>query len=39
MFERDEDIDFIEASAKLPYMLACLDEALRIFPSIPISLT
>jgi len=38
MFERDEDIDFKEASAKLPYMLACLDEALRIFPSIPLSL-
>jgi cytochrome P450 len=38
MFERDEDIDFKEASAKLPYMLACLDEALRIFPSIPLAL-
>ncbi|PMD34723.1 cytochrome P450 [Hyaloscypha variabilis F] len=39
MFEREEDIDFKEASAKLPYMLACLDEALRIFPSIPLSLS
>ena len=39
MFERDEDIKFKEASAKLPYMLACLDEALRIFPSIPLSLS
>jgi cytochrome P450 len=38
IFERDEDIDFKEASAKLPYMLACLDEALRMFPPIPISL-
>jgi len=38
IFRRDEDIDFKEASAKLPYMLACLDEALRMFPPIPISL-
>jgi cytochrome P450 len=38
MFARDEDIDFQEASAKLPYMLACLDEGLRIFPSIPLTL-
>jgi cytochrome P450 len=39
VFERDEDIDFKEASARLPYMLACLDEALRIYPSIPLSLS
>jgi len=38
MFERDEDINFKDASAKLPYMLACLDEGLRIFPSIPLTL-
>jgi cytochrome P450 len=37
-FKRDEDINFKEASAKLPYMLACLDEGLRIFPPIPLTL-
>lgn len=34
-FAVDEDIDFKAASARLPYMLACLDEALRLFPPVP----
>ncbi|KAF9702012.1 hypothetical protein EKO04_001058 [Ascochyta lentis] len=34
-FQRAEDITFKEANARLPYMLACLNEAMRIFPSIP----
>jgi len=34
-FASDADITFKAASAKLPYMLACLDEALRLFPPLP----
>lgn len=34
-FAKAEDISFQSASAKLPYMLACLDEALRLFPPVP----
>ena len=34
-FENEDDINFINATAKLPYMLACLDEALRIYPPLP----
>ncbi|KAJ4398236.1 hypothetical protein N0V91_010350 [Didymella pomorum] len=33
-----EDINFREVNARLPYMLACLNEAMRIFPSIPLAL-
>lgn len=32
-FERDEEIT-IESTSRLPYLLACLDEALRIYPPI-----
>lgn len=34
-FDTDGDINFKEASKKLQYMLACLDEALRLFPPVP----
>lgn len=34
-FEREEDITFSTASARLPYMLACLEEALRMYPPVP----
>ncbi|KAH6644308.1 putative cytochrome P450 oxygenase [Boeremia exigua] len=37
-FDRAEDINFKEASTRLPYMLCCLTEAMRIFPSIPLAL-
>lgn len=37
-FEREEDINFKEASSRLPYMLACLHEGLRIFTPIPLVL-
>ncbi|KAL1602210.1 hypothetical protein SLS59_004897 [Nothophoma quercina] len=37
-FERAEDINFKEVNTRLPYMLACLNEAMRIFPSIPLVL-
>lgn len=34
-FISDEEITFKAASSKLPYMLACLNEALRLFPPVP----
>lgn len=34
-FRSEDGIDFLSASAKLPYMLACLDEALRRYPPVP----
>lgn len=34
-FDAHEDINFKAASTKLPYMLACLDEGLRLFPPVP----
>ena len=37
-FERAEDISFKKVNSRLPYMLACLNEAMRIFPSIPLVL-
>lgn len=36
-FTRDEDINFIDAS-NLKYMLAVLNEALRLFPIVPVGL-
>lgn len=37
-FNKEEEITFKEASSRLPYMLACLHEGLRIFPPIPLVL-
>ena len=37
-FVQAEDINFREVNVHLPYMLACLNEAMRIFPSIPLAL-
>lgn len=34
-FEKEEDITFASASARLPYTLACLEEGLRMFPPVP----
>ena len=34
-FKNEEEINFINASARLPYMLACLDEGLRRYPPVP----
>jgi cytochrome P450 len=33
-FSTEEEIDFVSVN-KLPYLLACLDEALRIYPPVP----
>ncbi|KAJ4348114.1 uncharacterized protein N0V89_009486 [Didymosphaeria variabile] len=38
VFKKPEDITFKEATQRLPYMMACLSEALRVFPSIPLAL-
>ena len=34
-FKREEDINFTDAGMRLPYMLACLDEAMRLHPPVP----
>lgn len=34
-FDREDDITFSSASAKLPYTLACLEEGLRMYPPVP----
>ncbi len=36
-FKSESDIDFASVST-LPYLLACLDEALRMYPPVPIGL-
>ncbi|KAI1393308.1 cytochrome P450 [Hypoxylon trugodes] len=37
-FQSEDEITFKDASSKLPYMIACLDEALRLFPPVPLRL-
>ncbi|KAI1102933.1 cytochrome P450 [Jackrogersella minutella] len=37
-FQSEEAINFKEVTAKLPYMMACLDEGLRLFPPVPLRL-
>lgn len=34
-FDAEEDITFSTASVRLPYMLACLEETLRMYPPVP----
>lgn len=36
-FKFEDEIDFLSVSA-LPYLLACLDEALRMYPPVPMGL-
>ncbi|KAK0750225.1 cytochrome P450 [Schizothecium vesticola] len=36
-FKSEDEIDFVSVSA-LPYLLACLDEALRMYPPVPMGL-
>jgi cytochrome P450 len=36
-FEREEQLNFVNV-AKLPYLIACLDEAMRIYPPVPTGL-
>ena len=37
-FESEADIVFSNATARLPYMLACIDEAFRLYPPVPTGL-
>jgi cytochrome P450 len=34
-FESEDDIVFTTASSRLPYMIACFQEALRLYPPVP----
>ena len=34
-FESEEEINFANATARLPYMLACLEEGFRMYPPVP----
>ena len=36
-FKSEDEINFVSVSA-LPYLLACLDEALRMYPPVPMGL-
>lgn len=38
-FKSEEEITFHGATAKLPYLLACLEEGLRLFPPVPLVLS
>ena len=37
-FSSDEEINFVEARSRLPYLMACLEEGLRLFPPVPLAL-
>ncbi|KAI1817267.1 cytochrome P450 [Poronia punctata] len=35
----DEEMSFLHTRSKLPYLLACLEEGLRLFPPVPLALS
>ncbi|KAI0426235.1 cytochrome P450 [Xylaria sp. FL1042] len=38
-FSSDDEMTFLETRSKLPYLLACLEEGLRLFPPVPLALS
>ncbi|KAI1363826.1 cytochrome P450 [Xylaria arbuscula] len=37
-FNSDDEMTFLETRSRLPYLLACLEEGLRLFPPAPLAL-
>ncbi|KAI3329931.1 cytochrome P450 [Ustulina deusta] len=38
-FRSDDEMTFLETRSRLPYLLACLEEGLRLFPPVPLALS
>jgi cytochrome P450 len=38
-FDSDEEMTFLETRSRLPYLSACLEEGLRMFPPVPLSIS
>ncbi|GAP88679.1 putative cytochrome p450 monooxygenase [Rosellinia necatrix] len=38
-FDSDDEMTFLETRARLPYLQACLEEGLRLFPPVPLALS
>ncbi|KAJ2998612.1 hypothetical protein NUW58_g262 [Xylaria curta] len=38
-FNSDGEMTFLETRSRLPYLLACLEEGLRLFPPVPLALS
>ncbi|KAI0451654.1 cytochrome P450 [Xylaria acuta] len=38
-FSSDDEMTFLETRSRLPYLLPCLEEGLRLFPPVPLALS